>query len=572
MAFLAASAIVVFILVVEPRVLVNWKLYPALLLAGVAGLSIHLVLPLRAGLDPVINEAAPTCESLGGAITAVVTYGKAGCAALAESLTRSQYDKPELIPRQAPLLKQYLNYLQYFDWQWARGMGGDSVLLASARIPFTMLFTGLGVWGAMEHLRRDRASFLYVLILFGTLSAALVYYLNFRYGYSIPDPYQNIDLHEVRERDYFFVAGFSVWGLWAGIGIATLWQWLGRGAARTLHRATPVLALALIPLGMNWSWASRAQDYSARDWAYNLLMSVEPYGILFTNGDNDTFPLWYLQEVEGMRRDVTVIVTSYLNTAWYARQLRDLTRPCPPGVSAEDDPTRILCQRSYEENTPAIYASDPEAARSAGKLPIPLASPVRTPTRTILAFDDAGIRQAAETYTPVDRDRVLVLGNIEARLRGGSYLYPWQLFALNIINASMDERPIYFASSGAASSAIGVDEYLVREGLAFRLHNGALPDTANADIVSLAVNSPLLAVTGRHVDAVRTRLLVDEVFIHRGGIPAWEHWPDQSTIGIPNYYSWAYYALAQAAYQLGATDEEITRLRTEGDLWNILGS
>src|SRR5690606_39597248 len=147
-----------------------------------------------------------------------------------------------------------------------------------------------------------------------------------------------MEMHEVRERDYFFIVGFSVWGLWAGLGIAALWQRLtdsiaarvaaaaeSGGMQRARLFAAPVLALALIPLVFNWAWASRALDYAARDWAYNLLMSVEPYGVLFTNGDNDTFPLWYLQEVEGIRRDVTVIVMSYLNTPWYVKQLRQLT-------------------------------------------------------------------------------------------------------------------------------------------------------------------------------------------------------------------------------------------------------
>ena len=95
--------------------------------------------------------------------------------------------------------------------------------------------------------------------------------------------------------------------------LAVMLPSIGLGVRR-LHdtgRTGWLALLALIPLVFNWSWASRRTDYSARDWAYNLLMSVEPYGILFTNGDNDTFPLWYLQETEGIRRDVTVVVTNY---------------------------------------------------------------------------------------------------------------------------------------------------------------------------------------------------------------------------------------------------------------------
>ena len=105
---------------------------------------------------------------------------------------------------------------------------------------------------------------------------------------------------EVRERDYFFIASFHLWGFLAGMELAA---------------ASPVLALALLPMAFNWAWATRASDHSARDWAYGLLQSVEPYGILFTGGDNDTFPLSYLQEVEGIRQDVTVIVDQYLEHA-----------------------------------------------------------------------------------------------------------------------------------------------------------------------------------------------------------------------------------------------------------------
>lgn len=85
--------------------------------------------------------------------------------------------------------------------------------------------------------------------------------------------------------------------------------------------ASPVLAIAFVPLVANWEYASRRGDTTTRDFAHDLLNSVEPYGILVTAGDNDTFPLWYAQHVEGIRPDVVIAVTELLNTDWYARQL-----------------------------------------------------------------------------------------------------------------------------------------------------------------------------------------------------------------------------------------------------------
>jgi len=117
MAFLAAPAILVFVLVVHPQTLLNWKLYVAGLIAGVLGLSVHLFLPLRAGLGPLINEADPTCETFGSAVVSIISWGKTGCVALSDALSRRQYDKPPLLPRLAPLSSQLTNYLQYFDWQ-----------------------------------------------------------------------------------------------------------------------------------------------------------------------------------------------------------------------------------------------------------------------------------------------------------------------------------------------------------------------------------------------------------------------------------------------------------------------
>jgi len=571
MALLAAPALALFVFWVSPRVLLNWRLYVVGALVIFLGLSIHLFLPLRAALGPIINEADPTCPSIQSALASIVTWGQAGCTELSDALSRRQYLKPPLIPRAAPLWSQFANFLQYFDWQWARGMGGSQTVFPLVRLPFTFLFACLGLYGAVQHLRRDSATGLYFLTLFATLSIGLVFYLNFSYGFSLTAPNPE-DVHEVRERDYFFIVGFSVWGLWAGIGIAGLWQEAAAHLKGSWSRAAPVLALALIPLLSNWPWATRRADYSARDWAYNLLMSVEPYGVLFTNGDNDTFPLWYLQETEGIRRDVTVVVTSYLNLDWYVKQIRDLTTPCPSGVKASDSRTTIVCQRPYDprEGEP-LYTADRNAANSQGRLAILMESPPTPPTRSIVPLEDEIIEQVAGPagYVSLDEDRDFPLGPVVASIAGGTVIFPWQQFALLLIQNSIEDRPIYFASSGSAARDLGVVPYLVRHGMAFRLYPGP-PDLNLRNI--LLENPQIIPVTGAWLDVERTRTLAEDVFVHRTGIPdEWSHWPDRSTIGIPSYYAWVFAALAQSALQSG-DDEQRRAYEDRLIAWQILGS
>jgi hypothetical protein len=472
---------------------------------------------------------------------------------------------------------QFANYFQYFDWQWARSLQGTQSLFAAARLPFTLLFTSFGLLGAVEHFRKDRSSWLYVMTLFGTLSVGLVYYLNFKYGYSIADPFGgNAQLHEVRERDYFFIVSFSLWGLWAGMGIALLWRTLAERMKRGLQFATPVLLLALIPLGLNWPWASRSGDYSARDWAYNLLMSVEPYGVVFTNGDNDTFPLWYLQEVEGVRRDVTVIVTSYLNIDWYAFQLRDLTAPCAPGQDPLADPTLISCQRPYTaEGSPGVEfvtIDEAQAVRARGNVPLVVDSPIRPPTRSILNLDDSQILQAASGVIPLREDQTVDLGfGVTGLLRGETLVYPWHQFALSIIRGSLGDRPIYFASSGNAAYDLGLTPFLIRQGVAYRLNTG-LPDPEAMEGVEELALSPLTSVTGMWLDVERTRTLAWEVFIHREGLPdEWALWPYRAVLGVPSYYAWVHYSLYQAATQ-GGREEEALENMDRAEAWARLGT
>src|SRR2546429_122375 len=139
-----------------------------------------------------------------------------------------------------------------------------------------------------------------------TFTLFLIFYLNFKYGYSWQSEKQLS--REVRERDYFFIASFALWGVWVGMGLATLMEWISEAlelrvpdGTRRWTLATPVLLLALIPLWGNHLTASRKGETLARDFAFDLLQSVEPYGVLVTAGDNDTFPLWYAQEVEHRR-------------------------------------------------------------------------------------------------------------------------------------------------------------------------------------------------------------------------------------------------------------------------------
>ena len=289
MSVLPVPALMVLVLLSGPLRLLRLAFVGRAALLVVLGLSFNFVLPIRASLDPVINEGDPTCESWGGAAAAVYANALPGglaerlplCQPLADGLSRVQYQTPPITQRNAPLRAQLEMYWQYFDWQWSRGMDPIEVP-GTARLPFTLLFLALGVVGLWAAWRSGGAIFAYLAVLTGTLTLALVVYLNFKHGFSLSPEIPDRALHEVRERDYFFVAGFLVWGCLAGIGLAWFWHTLS-GVARGPRRYTvvsPILAIALFPMMLNWSWASRAGDYAARSWAYDLLMSVEPYAVL----------------------------------------------------------------------------------------------------------------------------------------------------------------------------------------------------------------------------------------------------------------------------------------------------
>ncbi len=510
-----------------PAVLLKPQFWARVIPAAVLAISVNFFLPIRAAQDPVINEGEPTCAGVVDAAVAVYTNGKAGCPALADNLRRVQYAPVPITQRKSPFADQLLNYFQYFDWQWVRSFD-PSDLPRSGRLPVTLLIILAGCFGLFTIFKADRKLFAYMLALTGTLTFALVYYLNFKYGYSLSPEITDPNLHEVRERDYFFVASFSLWGVLVGVGLAGLWRVLGDRDGGPVHwKAAPVLAVAFLPLVFNWEWASRSDDYAARDWAHDLLESVEPYGILFTNGDNDTFPLWYAQEVEGIRKDVSVVVIQYLFTTWYPKQLQ---RHTSPGAQAVFDP-----------------------ASADGLYPAPTAPP---PDPIIsLAPEDMDRVQGGQ----LGQNMVVNLGTVAASYQEGTVLTRGQLLALAMIRDSLGKRPIFFASSAGTMAALGLDRWAVRHGLAVKLD----PISPEAEVDPNLVALPAQMGGGR-VALDRSLALSDRVLEGRS-LANRELWPDRATLNIPLQYYIFYAQLAEAAALASSDEAKVNALRELGD-------
>src|SRR5437764_3143095 len=334
--FLALPAVAAAVVIRRPATLVRWRLLLAIAGALALGMTPFLTQPLRAARFPAINEGEPT-----GCATHIgvgCTLSKATYDRFMYNFNRGQYAKPGLTERQAPFVAQVGMWWLYFRWQWLRDPfehhGAIQQMLAT-------LFLLLGGLGGYVHWKRDRKSFTYFGPLMFMVTIALIYYMNFKYGASQAPELGDSVPREVRDRDYFYLWSFSAWSVWAALGLAFLWETLAAsfgaekmrigGESVTLPQrkswliASPILALALIPLFANWKSASRSGQTDTADFAVDLLNSVEPYGVLVTSGDHDTFPLWYAQAVEVIRKDVIVACLSLLNTDWYTRQL--LRRP-----------------------------------------------------------------------------------------------------------------------------------------------------------------------------------------------------------------------------------------------------
>ena len=261
--------------------------------------SAVLIMLVRARHDPPINQGNPSSLT-----------------ALADVVARRQYDVAPLWPRQAPAWLQVATLGQYADWQFALTWG-RGIFTTPARVLVTGIFLLLGVggWNAMRRDAKRVAEALAILAVCGSLGVCA--YLNLKSGATIGYGIVPAGAHEARERDYFFVLGFWAWGVFAGYG----------ALAVVRARAWPawlVLSVVVIPLVANWTANDRprgAGATAARDVALALLTSAPGNAMLFVAGDNDTYPLWYLQQVEHVRTDVTPVTIPLLPADWYGAEI-----------------------------------------------------------------------------------------------------------------------------------------------------------------------------------------------------------------------------------------------------------
>ena len=317
--------------------------------------SALLLMLVRARFDPAINQGDPS-----------------SFAALADVVARRQYAVAPLLPRSTPVWLQLANVIQYVDWQAAMSLG-SGVMTAPLRVLATLVWLGLA-WLGFRAVRRDSgplALALATLSLAGTFGVAA--YLNLKAGASLgwgilPDDAP----HEARERDYFFLLGFWAWGCLAGAGAVAL--------VRRLRQPSHVAVLALaLPIAGNWHSADRSRDAdatAARRFGLALLDASPLRAVLFLDGDNDSYPIWYLQQVEGIRRDVLPVTVPLLPADWYPAEVARRS-----GLRWAAGP--VTGARTLAEQRAALVA----AAAHAASRPVASSPALRARERALLGSD-----------------------------------------------------------------------------------------------------------------------------------------------------------------------------------------
>jgi len=456
---------------VEPSAKKQWKFCLYISIFALVGYSIHLYIPIRSNLHPMIDENHPATID-----------------AFKQFLERKQYGSESMITRmfhrRGAWTKQFgwdghmgffgflLNQFFHFGGSvytdrntppmQTYGAVGGFVRMLLYFIP--LVFVGYGIRTLFKK-SREIGLLLSGLLLVGTIG--LVLYMNFadgtklegrvykqwqsainrRVAQGVPRIQAEQEIkkpapvhREVRIRDYFFTSGFMFFGMFVGIAAIALLQFLFSRKDKELYSMLGPIFVVLfllspiLPIMQNYAENDRSKDWIPYDYAFNLLNSCEKDAILFTGGDNDTFPLWFMQEARGVRKDVSVVNLSLINTKWYVKQMKNIEPKVP-----------ILFSDEYIENT------------------------------------------LDHKYNGFEKPIVYTMKNSGLKVRFSSreekqILYIKDQLVLHIVDANNWKKPIYFASTVSSNDYRELSPYIKREGLVLRVTNQIQNQSQSFDI------------------------------------------------------------------------------------------
>jgi len=398
-------------------------------------------------------------------------------------------------------------YWRYFMWNFAGRMGdeqdsswlgpnnwftldADTAQFASkARNNFFLLPLIAGMLGFSFQITRDWKNGTIVGMLFFFTGLAIIIYLN-----QPPT--------EPRERDYTFAASYYAFSIWIGLSVVFFAETIEKYVLKNKAVAATIASLGLLSVpaimaSEGWNDHDRSKRFYQVESAKNLLNSCAQNAILFTGGDNDTYPLWYAQEVEGVRTDVRVCNLSLLNTDWYVKQMENqayLSDSLPIGLSPDQyrqgtNDYIYLDYETFEKNKEGVI-----------NLPVFLDLVKKKDRRVTRIYNgsELSVYPSPNFFFSVDTASVIASGIVPAELT--SAIVPKMTFTvegngmdkrtyviLNMIVNNKWKRPIYFSSTLSPSDYIGLQRYMQLEGMAFRLLPAEIPGSGegwiNSDIM-----------------------------------------------------------------------------------------
>lgn len=343
-----------------------------------------------------------------------------------------------------------------------------STLKGKAHNRYFMLPFILGLVGMWVHYMKNKKDFWVVTLLFVLTGIAIVVYLN-------QTPYQP------RERDYAYVGSFYAFSIWIGLGVIGLYQAIKRALSGPTGAAvTTAVALIFVPGLMaaeNWDDHDRSGNYIPVDFAYNALKTCEPNAIIFSYGDNDTFPLWYAQEVEEYRTDVRVSNLSYLRADWYVSQM------LRKAYDSDPLPASMTLDKYVNGTRDIVLATDRLSQPLDVKRAVDFMLSDKAETKMNSPFErDQTIDffPTRNLYLPVDKKIIeekkvvsqnklsQVVDTMNWRLPS-SYIFKDGLFLMDLMAHNNWERPMYFAVTVSTDTYQNLDKYFQMEGLAYRI-------------------------------------------------------------------------------------------------------